>query len=468
MKLAGRILDQFDDTEQHVFRSIFPTQESIPEVVKTATQLSPAARDALTDDLFALVIKQGDEEHRKFACYDAANTVLSTAYFLNQHHLLPEEAQKVAAKNLCAAWEQYGGTPPKSLQKVAGVGSWVANKAWNRVKSNPIGTAMTAMAAPSIIENTGSKMLRQGKMVASSPNPLPDFQLLKNAELANTDAMPLTAPIKGKALPFKEKTSSRRVDVTRMEAPVPVLKKTASRYALPGRYPLDSYSDVAAAVDYFEKYASDFSPMERRTYACNTVPLADSLRIKVGKDMRKYAAASYADTSEFEAAIDQRRMLTDGSMHPLLDKVASAKQYLHPGQFVHLLEQFDKVAALDAYYDRHLSDPYYSTYGEKYAECEDDWSDTIGNLYVTAAELKNLATTKHQVLSSMFDEHFIREFRKDPITIYESMPMDQKKRIIRMANENAPGDGGLTLWSWKTTSSTGSSRPLLRTSVSQR
>lgn len=118
-KLSGLVIDAGDDYNGAVLRSIFPTRESVPNLIKTAEHLSPERRAELPDDLYALVLQSGDVSLRKFACTDPGNTALSVEYFMKTGHKLPEEAQKVAAANLCAACGWYGIEPPEELEKIA-------------------------------------------------------------------------------------------------------------------------------------------------------------------------------------------------------------------------------------------------------------------------------------------------------------------------------------------------------------
>jgi len=118
-KLSGLVLDIYDDPKGDILKSVFPTLESVPGLVKEAHQLTQEDRDRLPDDAFALILEQGGSELKKFATVDAGNTALSVEYFLKTGHKLPVEAQKVAAHNLCVACGWFGIEPPEELQKVA-------------------------------------------------------------------------------------------------------------------------------------------------------------------------------------------------------------------------------------------------------------------------------------------------------------------------------------------------------------
>lgn len=125
-KLSGLIIDVSDDQGGEVLRSIFPTRDAVPDLVKSAAAASTEQRDALPDDLFALVLTSGGTTMRKFACSSAGDVALSVEYFMKTAHRLPESAQKVAAQNLSTACGWYGIEVPDGLQKVAlGVGTMV-------------------------------------------------------------------------------------------------------------------------------------------------------------------------------------------------------------------------------------------------------------------------------------------------------------------------------------------------------
>jgi len=124
-KLSGLVLDQYDDAEGDVLRSIFPTEEAIPDLVKQAHLMEPEERAQLPATSFALELINGDVVMRKFACTDPGNTALSIEYFLKTAHKLPAEAQKTAAANLLTACGWYNIDPPELLQKVANLGSLI-------------------------------------------------------------------------------------------------------------------------------------------------------------------------------------------------------------------------------------------------------------------------------------------------------------------------------------------------------
>ncbi len=156
LKLSGLILDVYDDQGGQVMKELFPTPGEIPDLVKQAHALQPAERDALPDEVFALVLQDEDVTLRKFACIDAGNTELAIHYFLKTAHKLPVEAQKVASANLITACSWYGLTPPEELTKVA----------FGLAKA--LDTAYTAATLPSVVKGTKEQIGRNMQVARAS------------------------------------------------------------------------------------------------------------------------------------------------------------------------------------------------------------------------------------------------------------------------------------------------------------
>lgn len=493
MRTSGLVLDVYDDCEGAVLRGAFPTFSDVPESIKQATALSSFDRDKLPDDAFALVLVNGGEKLRKYACYDGGNTALSLLYFLENGHKLPVEAQKVAAANLVEACGWFQFSPPEPLEKIAlGVGTLVH----------------TALAVP-VAQGTSQQIkdnLRSVRAFSQGGLMTPQQigQGAKMAEVVGTATMPLSAPppsgspkvpiakvarvghlvtgASGTASPPGEESHisgeqadknpqarpfSQVVDVTDKTPPKVLTEKKAYRYALPerGLYPLDSYAQVKAASAYFDAYVGRLSPEDRREYCVNMVKRANELSISVGSAARKYGASGFASDEEIKVAFDARRqaLQNDQSALALLgevekcgrqrvwkdapqEKTASALVRALPGTEGHApwviaaaLAEFDKAAGLDYLYDRSIPDPYFSVFGEKTAE-EATWGEVIGNEVVNAADLSRLALTGHSTLKHTFSEEFSSEFRKDPVGIFKSLPLQQKKMVMRMAAQAAPGN----------------------------
>ena len=114
-RYAGVVLDFYDDKGSFL-KSKFPTQESLPDLIKSAS-IQP--EDKLPNEAFALVATDSGNILRKFACTDAGTTAMSVMYFLENKGKLPEDAVKAAAANLTLACLENDILPPEKLIKLA-------------------------------------------------------------------------------------------------------------------------------------------------------------------------------------------------------------------------------------------------------------------------------------------------------------------------------------------------------------
>jgi len=493
MHTSGLTLDFYDDPGCTQLKDIFPTAGSLPECTKTASVLSSDDRGQLPDDVFALVLHDGDVTLRKYACFDGGNTALSVGYFLANAHKLPEDAQKVAAANLVIASGWYGLEVPQELQKIAdgesvklgGIMGFVGRRA----AANPIGAAATAITLPSQVRGVGQEIgrnqqaLQHAQQMSGSSVVTPEeMHHAKFGEVIGTTDMPNSAA-NGKPVPktvavVRKMGSAQKMDIydagrdekgkpdtndaTKGKAPtkapkfnphVDVTGKTAgalevpqytTRFALEGRYPLETYAQVKQASAYFGDYSEQFSPEQRREYCTNLVRRAAELDIDLTPAIRKYGGAGYAPDDEIDMALNMRRnVLMDDTAKELLDKVAASRAEMPPLAFAEVLKEFDKVAGIDHLWDQHIYDPFFSTYGTTEKTAEEEYSsfvDTIGNARITGDQLKDVAHLK--CFKHVFGHDMCDEFKKDPIGIYKSLPREQKLMVINMANDNAPGVRG--------------------------
>lgn len=485
MQTSGLVLDVYDDFSGETLRALYPSFDSIPGKVKQAHVMTAPERDRLPDDVFALVLVNNGEKLRKYACIDEGNTALSVEYFVKNAHKLPLAAQKVAAANLQVACGWYDIAPPAELEKIA-LG---------------LGTAMSAMMAAPVIKGTheaihnnmaATRALEQAGAGVVQPAHR-NVLLGKTAEVSGTPLSPMSqptgAPPAAKAVinktarvghlvahqgadvppdvvhpPTKEQAPKHpqaghlrpTVDVSNMDPPRLLTEKKAMHYALPsqGRYPLDSYAHVKEASRYFDEYVKHMTPAMRHEYASNLVKRAGALNLPVSATAHKYGATDFAPAGHIKAAFDARRLELSGNEDALMllegveavamgrmQKEASAVMRGYNAQeVVAVLAEFDKVAGLEHYYDRSIPDPFYSILGiEKTAEDAAVWSDVVANEMVTREDLERLAKIGAFSVKTTFGGDFQEEFLKDPVGMYKSLPLDQKKMLIRMANSTQPG-----------------------------
>lgn len=662
---SGLIFDVYDDRGGELLKSIYGNSPNFSEQVKEASYLSSDERQSLPDDVFALVMVDDNSKLRKFACVDPGNTELSVQYFLQTAGNLPEEAQKVAAHNLCVACSWYDITPPEELEKMAkgfepedierhirnyaartdipeeqklerlakfrdrantprsrdgdhnilthkritaatvadhevvtrqgklnkakrvaqdhadevasaarevakhtklnklhagiGVGAGLAAagtayagyKAYSKHKENKakdveqpktasIGTwarnkatgavISGAMAIPTVMGAASEAKNRVGQVLRNPPGGLmtPENFKLGSAKFAEANggaAMPgsrsvdtsvkdkATATVKAastsvdsllaggslpghdhaaihnKAEPLRQGSSgfakfvrkvlgreeSRLPDNGGPPTPIPSFKqeqdwnmqstkgpgldahypkvmlpaidvsgstlgykkasveKTASCYALRGRYPIDDVIQVKTASDYFAVWGENFSPEDRHEYCSNLVKQAAAMGMtnRLAHSIRKHGSSTYAPPGEFKYAMAQRRewLLNEPEHRQLLDELQEKSAELSPAMFAKVLTEFDKEAGLNSEYDNGIQDPYFTTFGY---ETRAAYSTKVAGQDVTEGSLRKLSSDIKVMrkLAQVYGDEFASEFQKDPVSIFESMPQDQKLLII--------------------------------------
>lgn len=450
MQTSGLVLDVYDDVGGEQLKSFFSSPQNIPDFVKQAHAIAPESHDLLPDDAFALVLVDGGNKLRKYACIDEGNTTLSVLYFLKNAHKLPDVARVRAAENLKIASAWYGLDVPVELEKEA----LTANHVFTAVTAPSIigGTRDTIKSNLAKVRAGESEGGAQGGMERLGSAGYDELEAaFKTADVIGTSTMPVsvdtTKPVTEGPEKTIKKTSHMRplVDVTNESPRQEWKKKEATRFALPTlrTYPIDSYDQVKTAAAYFEQYAEQFEPVLRHEYCVNLVKRASELSIPLSDRVRKYGSEKYASAAEIDAALGIRRALLSESPGDVatLDKLSSALPSMNPLDFAAVLEQFDQSTGIHNYYDQHVHDPYYTTFGFAKSASEkanDDWSDVVGNYYVTAHDLKTCGLTQHARLSKQFGEDFAVEFKDDPVGIYNSLPVEQKILIIRLATDNSP------------------------------
>jgi hypothetical protein len=452
MNLSGLVLDFYDEPRE--LTEIFPNQEDVPENIKCASALSPEEHGSLPDHVFALVLRDGDHQLRKYACIDSGNTELAVHFFLKNAHKLPEEAQKTAAANLIKACGWYDLQPPDELEKIA-LG---------------IGTGLRLAIAPMIASDTAQQakanMAAQSRFAPGTVITPQQQQAAKMAEASGTYIMPNQAP--GKLRPVKKATITKTaeqetakpqlettqgtsgeqvqklpqgkdmqpyVDVGSKQVSTKAVKKEAQFSAIGKSYPLEDYGQVKMAAAYYEENSNQFNIHERREFCVNLVKRASALGIVVSEEAQRYGSEKYASMPEIQAAIDLRRPFVDAEMNIQLDGLLKHAGVIDPDVFCATLGVLDRQAQIDWMYDRNILDPYLSTFGiQKQAE-DENWSQGVD--YVTRKQIENYAVTGLGALTGEYGDDFSEEFRKDPWGIFMSLPVDQKRRIARAAGDNS-------------------------------
>lgn len=438
MHTSGLILDVYDDVEGSTVRTAFPGG-NVPDSVKVAHNLSHEDRSALPDDLFALVVTDGNDiVMRKYACVDQGNTELNVLYFLDHGHKLDSVMREKVAQNLTVACGWYGIQVPEQLEKVA-LG---------------LGTAMSLASAPSLVKGVSGEAKRNLAVVRAGERAtggtaggLGALAEHKLGEVVGTDIMPVSHDIRAKLrkddMPLSKSAKMEPVAVCgEKKASV----KTASQVsALNGRYPLDSYADVQLASTYFEKHARKLPVEDRREFALSLTKRAAELNIPCGELAEAYGQEKRASDETWGAALSSRRehVRSDPSLLSLLSKVAEQREEVPPDTFAQVLLHFDKMAGLHYHYDLTVLDPFLSAYGaEEYGvlgegklASDDAYLDTSTGRGITGQDIKRFAAARRDYAAKMFGEDVATQLGKDPIGTYTGMVSSRRQVLANMIAE---------------------------------
>lgn len=229
------------------------------------------------------------------------------------------------------------------------------------------------------------------------------------------------------------------VYLTRAAAPATqqVMQKIASVYALPEekRYPLDTLPQVQRAQEYFVEQGRALPPRERHTFAVKMASAARAIGLEVVPAIEKHASERLSPNVQGHLGVRFHHLLDIGASKEhtqALEKLASSRTSMAPAAFAEALEKFDRESGLDAFWDKTVSDPWYSTFGMDWG-MQDETLTKVASEGPTEDRLRALAD------SGTIDEHFGVQvgnaFREDPVTVYASMPLPQKKLIAQIAGE---------------------------------
>jgi HPt (histidine-containing phosphotransfer) domain-containing protein len=413
MHLGGLVLEVYDSPK--TLREMFPRLEDLPESVKTAHALGAEELARLPDGVFALVLRSGESVLRKYACIDRGNTELHVAFFLKHAHKLPKEAQALGAKNLLQACRWYGVSPRPELEKQA---------------LGLVGAANLALAGPSIVRGSGSKIRENLGAVRALEGPPGQIggqvvvppSLLKAAE---PDLLSGSLDLTG------------WVDVAESEpvrAPIDegVRLEALSR----GGPPLETYQEVKEAAASFEASFQNLSPRGRRELAVKLARRAGELGIELGERALKYGSGTYAPLGELCAALELRAPHVGELHQEMLQALFDKRAEVQPEVYAEVLGSIDQEAMIDWMYDREITDPYASTFGARKLAEDDVFID--GNDYATKAQIEAFARTGFSSVQASYGRGLAEEFRKDPWGIFSSLPRAEKRRLVHMATDTSP------------------------------
>ena len=209
-------------------------------------------------------------------------------------------------------------------------------------------------------------------------------------------------------------------------------EKIASNYSF-AQYAFATPNHVTMGCKYFEKQASKMPLETRHGYAAALQKRAQELGMGQQKGLVvKYASDHYSPVVDAHIRSRADLVQTDAQFTGALNKLASMKTQLSPSDFAKLLYGFDKKAKLDRYYGGHLEDPFQATFAQEpdpYA----GYREKVAGKVMDSSAIKKVVFAKEARIKEYFGQSMLEELKKDPVPIFESLPMDAKEIIAGIA-----------------------------------
>ena len=233
----------------------------------------------------------------------------------------------------------------------------------------------------------------------------------------------------------------KKSNIVKAKKPKKKMKKHASdNYALNGKYPISTASEINSANRYFETYWNRFPPQDRRDYAVKVASAAAEHGMITGTMIQHYSSETINPSISEHLLMRKNYLATEpGDFEDAIDtleKVASIASSIEPDVLAQNLMRFDKKNGLDKVWGRSVVDPYHAVFVKEASFGPEEHTKSVGATSVSASALKNLAKNKG-LLISQFGVEFAEAFQNDPEAIFDSMPTPQKKILTNMANDSA-------------------------------
>ena len=195
-------------------------------------------------------------------------------------------------------------------------------------------------------------------------------------------------------------------------------------FALPqkNKYPIGTPDMVTRAVEYFEKNAHRFSPIDAIEYAFRTKKAAVKHNVTVdGTNIEKYASrtGSYFN-KDYRAHIRSRKGFVSEDDASVYDELVKGARNYGVVKTAEYLEKVDRQFSIHPLWGSNLEDPYMAVLGmRKEAECLHKGKKIRKSMLKKAAE-------------NVVDEETLKELQgPDGIAIFESLPTPLKDKIVK-------------------------------------
>ena len=330
-------------------------------------------KSRLHDDDYALCfITKEAQKISKFPIDSHDNAWLSNQYFPDTYHKLTKAAAVTAAQNIKKACAHFGIAPMAEVEKVA------------------------SLVEREVTHNVSYEGDRE------------DVSWLLD-------------------LRGHEKTAAEVMQ------PFADVEKIGDNYTH-AQYILPTQAHVKLAAKFFDEKHEKIPLTQRAKYACAVQRRARELGMtKVGGAVEKYAGDNYG--AHLDGHLASRRAMLDGRPELVgeLNKLAAAKKEFTPQQFAQVLHGFDKKAGLSQYYGGYLANPFMATFAGLPDEGSSvRWMDKKGSRSLSTEEVRKLVNDSNTKIAEYFGSAMASELKKDPVSIFESLPNDAKEVLANI------------------------------------
>lgn len=204
------------------------------------------------------------------------------------------------------------------------------------------------------------------------------------------------------------------------------------------QYAFATADHLKVACAFFESQHDKIPSDLRHKYAAQIQRRSQELGLGAqGGMVGKYASDHYSPLVDAHISARASLLQSDNVQRARLEKIASMKRSLTPSHFAQVLHAFDKTAKLNRYYGGALTDPFLATFGRMPDPYSGYKVKLASSRELTHEELRSIIGSKFDKIAEYLGRSVAEEMRKDPIAIFDSLPMDAKELIVSF------GDGTL-------------------------
>ncbi|MBP5594704.1 MAG: hypothetical protein J6Y02_04920 [Pseudobutyrivibrio sp.] len=393
--------------------------------------LDPEDLKILPDSDFALIYYDKDDNKiRRFPCPDISNTIVSALYLLKSKNTIPAAAGRTAAAILSNKMDQFLDATRNNSSSNDNTLTALENKidhdaihsldnlledefnCWSLKYHDPsniyreIGDTMESKVEEKIKSDTAAKKEARAKLSDS------DFVFVSEKNGVKHRLFPITNKdeLLKQAAYFDQ--NYKQFHIEHRNTFAKKLRDKAAEYK------------VRLNTQTISKYASnEWCPT---AYEClkNRINQLKGVRVIYNEKTAEYEAEMIADDTRSQALVGYMKLAEHiGDMD--IDKYA------------HTLYLLDKASGLDKGYGKTIRDPYASTYKQAAFNTSDlvaplnNLSTVFMGKTINANDLMNLDIGS---LGGMIDQSTFDELMKDPIAVFNSLPIPYKSVIIEAIN----------------------------------